>query len=110
MECWNYRKTGHMKRDCRAPEERHDVLLLSDDNPIDSWVLDFTTLFHTTTYHDIMENYVAGNYRKVYLIDGEPLDIVGMDQMHLKMLNRFVWKIRKVRYVSNLMCNLISIG
>uniref|UniRef100_A0A0D3A0J1 Retrovirus-related Pol polyprotein from transposon TNT 1-94-like beta-barrel domain-containing protein n=1 Tax=Brassica oleracea var. oleracea TaxID=109376 RepID=A0A0D3A0J1_BRAOL len=57
-----------------------------------------------------MENYVAGNYGKVYLADGLPLDIVGIGDIILKMLDGRVWKITKVRHVPKLMRNLISVG
>ena len=66
---------------------------MSVDNPIDSWVLDSGASFHITAHRDVLENYVAGNYGKVYLADGEPLDIVGMGDIRLKISNRSVWKI-----------------
>lgn len=126
FECWNCGKQGHLKRNCRAPpkkndenkadganavtEEITDALLLSVDSPIDSWVLDSGASFHTTAHKELMENYVAGNYGKVYLADGEPLDIVGIGDIKLKMENGSVWKISKVRHVPGLMRNLISVG
>ncbi|PON34519.1 hypothetical protein PanWU01x14_343800 [Parasponia andersonii] len=81
-----------------------------DDNPIDSWILDSGASFHTTAHRDVLENYVTGNYGKVYLADGELLDIVGMGDIRLKMSNGSVWKIQKVRHVPRLMRNLISVG
>uniref|UniRef100_A0A0D3CLF9 Uncharacterized protein n=1 Tax=Brassica oleracea var. oleracea TaxID=109376 RepID=A0A0D3CLF9_BRAOL len=57
-----------------------------------------------------MENYVAGNYGKVYLADGLPLDIVGIGDINLKMSDGRVWKITKVRHVPKLMRNMISVG
>ena len=64
MECWNCGKTSHIKKHYRAPntkeenkgdvnaviEEIHDMLLLSVDSPIDSWVLDSGASFHTTAH------------------------------------------------------------
>ena len=114
-----------MKKRCRSPKKKaenkddaanvvtkeiQDALLLVVDSLVDSQVLDFGASFHTTAHCDIMENYVAGNYGKVYLLDGEPLEIVGMGDIRLKLLNEFVQKIWKVRYVPMLMCNLISVG
>ena len=32
----------------------------------------------THTILDFLENYIVGNHEKVYLADGEPLDIIGM--------------------------------
>uniref|UniRef100_A0A0D3DKA6 GAG-pre-integrase domain-containing protein n=2 Tax=Brassica TaxID=3705 RepID=A0A0D3DKA6_BRAOL len=60
------------------------------DSSVDSWVLDSGASFHTTPHHNIMENYVAGNYGN--MSDGR------------------VWKITKVRHVPKLMRNLISVG
>ena len=37
-------------------EDLADVLLLTMDNSIDSWVLDFGASFYTTPHNDIMEN------------------------------------------------------
>ena len=34
--------------------------------------------FHTTPYQEIIQNYVAGDFGKVYLADGSALDAVGM--------------------------------
>ncbi|KAG6529732.1 hypothetical protein ZIOFF_011946 [Zingiber officinale] len=117
---------GHMKKVCTTPkknknknkgnvanavtEEVQDALLLSIDGPIDSWVLDSGASFHTTAQREILENFVVGNHGKVYLADGEPLDIVGIESIHLKMSNGVVWKIQKVRHVPKLMRNLISVG
>ena len=39
----------------------------------------------------------------------EPLDIIGMGDVNLKIPNRLVWKIQKVRHVLGLMRNLISV-
>ena len=125
MKCWNCGKTSHIKKHCRAlkkneenkrdvataiTEKIHNVLLLSIDNSIDCWVLDSGALFHTTTYSKFMENYAFGNYVKMYLVDDEPLDIVSVGDIRLKMSNNYLWKIHKVRHVLKLMCNLISVG
>ena len=56
-----------------------------------------------------MENYVFGNYGRVYLANGEPLDIAGIADIYLKMSNDLVWKIHKVRHVSKFMRNLILV-
>ena len=58
IECWNYGKRGHLKKDCRAPRKQgdgqqeknqeanvagdvlQDALILSLDSTTDSWVVD----------------------------------------------------------------------
>ena len=114
-----------MKKNCRALRKNEDknndvanavtskvrdALILSIDDSCDSWVLDSSASFHTTSQREAMENYVAGNHGKVYLANGEPLDIIGMGDVSLKIPNGLVWKIQKVRQVPGLMRNLISIG
>ena len=124
MECWNCGKTCHLKKKCRAPrknenknkdtanvvtDEVRDALILSINDSFDSWVIDLGASFHTTAHRDVLENYIVGSHRKVYLANSEPLDIIGMGDVSLKMPNRSVWKIQKVKRVPSLMRNLISI-
>ena len=92
---------GHLKKDCKAPrkntdkndaanvvtDEVRDALILSVDDLYDSWVLDSGASFHTTSQRDLLENYVAGNHGKVYLADGEPLDVIGIRDARLKIPN-----------------------
>ena len=59
----------------------------------DSWILDSGASFHTTSQRDLLENYATVNHRKVYLADGEPLDIIGIEDVKLKMPNGSVWKV-----------------
>ena len=56
----------------------HDALLLVVHSPLDDWVLDSGASFHTTPHQEIIQNYVVGNFGKVYLADGSALDVVGM--------------------------------
>jgi hypothetical protein len=87
-----------------------DALILSVDSPLDSWVLDSRASFHTTTIHDILENYVVGDFESVYLVDGSKLDIVGMSDVRIRVHCDSVWKLQKVRHIPELEKNLISVG
>jgi hypothetical protein len=91
-------------------EEVHDALLLSIDSPLDSWVLDSGTSFHTTAIREILENYISRDFGKVYLADGSALDIVGIGYVRIRVHNDSVWKLQKVRHVPELKKNLISVG
>ena len=62
-------------------------MILSIDDSCDSWVLDSGASFHIKAQRDFLQNYVVGNHGKVYLANGEPLDIIGMGDFSLKMPN-----------------------
>lgn len=72
-------------------------------------MLDSSASFHTIGQRDILENYVAGNHGKVYLADGEHLDVIGICDVNIKLANGSVWKFCKVCHVQNMMKSLISI-
>ncbi|RVW15490.1 Retrovirus-related Pol polyprotein from transposon TNT 1-94 [Vitis vinifera] len=60
-----------------------DALLLAVDSPLDDWVLDSGASFHTTPHREIIQNYVAGDFGKVYLADGSALDVVGLGDVRI---------------------------
>ena len=113
----------HFRRQCKIPkkknkddsanaviEEVYDTLLLTIDSPLDDWVLDSGVSFHTTQHREIIENYVAGDFGKVYLVDGTTLDVVVMGDVQILLPNGSVWLLEKVRHILDLRRNLISIG
>ena len=53
----------------------------------DDWVLDFGVSFHTTSHQEIMTNYVASDFGKVYLANGKSLNIVGLGDIRIKQPN-----------------------
>jgi hypothetical protein len=65
--------------------------------------LDSGASFHTTTIREILEYFVAGDFRKVYLADRSALDIVGMSDVRIRVHSDSVWKLQKEK-------NLISVG
>ena len=80
LELW---KTGQFRNQCKSPkkkneddstnvvtEEVQDALLLVVDSPLDDWILDSGASFHTTPHREIIQNYVTGDFGKVYLADG----------------------------------------
>ena len=66
--------------------------------------------FHTTPHREIIQNYVAGDFSKVYLADGSALDVIGMGDVQILLRNGFVWLLEKVRHIPELRRNLISVG
>ncbi|RVX14680.1 Retrovirus-related Pol polyprotein from transposon TNT 1-94 [Vitis vinifera] len=91
-------------------EEVQDALLLAVDSPLDDWVLDSGASFHTTPHREIIQNYVAGDFGKVYLADGSALDVVGLGDVRISLPNGSVWLLEKVRHIPDLRRNLISVG
>ncbi|RVW93884.1 Retrovirus-related Pol polyprotein from transposon TNT 1-94 [Vitis vinifera] len=117
------RGRGHFRRQCKSPkkkneddsayaitEEVYDALLLAIDSPLDDWVLDSGTSFHTTSHREIIQNYAAGDFGKVYLADGSALDVVGLEDVRILLPNGSIWLLEKVRHISDLGRNLISVG
>ncbi|RVW60263.1 Retrovirus-related Pol polyprotein from transposon TNT 1-94 [Vitis vinifera] len=94
----------------RGREEVQDALLLAVDSPLDDWVLDSGASFHTTPHREIIQNYVAGDFGKVYLADGSALDVVGLGDVRISLPNGSVWLLEKVRHIPDLRRNLISVG
>ena len=62
-----------------------------------------------TPHQEIIHNYVAGDFGKVYLADGTILDVVGMGDIRILVPNGFVWLLEKVRHIPHLKRNLISV-
>ncbi|KAL6323541.1 hypothetical protein AAG906_039119 [Vitis piasezkii] len=85
VQCWNY-------------------------SPLDDWVLDSGASFHTTPHREIIQNYVASDFGKVYLADGSTLDVVGLGDVQISLPNGSVWLLEKVRHIPDLRRNLIFVG
>ena len=72
--------------------------------------MDSGASFHTTPHQEIIQNYVAGNFGKVYLADGSALDVVGMGDVRILLPSGSVWLLENVRHIPELRRNLISVG
>ena len=57
-----------------------------------------------------MTNYVDNDFDKVYLDDGQSLDVMGIGDVIIKQPISYVWKLQKVKYIPQLKKNLISVG
>jgi len=49
--------------------------------------LDSGVSFHTTPHQEIIQNYVADDFGKMYLVDGTALDVVGMGDVQILLPN-----------------------
>ena len=72
--------------------------------------MDSGASFHTTPHREIIQNYVAGDFGKVYLANSSALDVVGMGNVQILLPNGFVWLLEKVRHIPELRRNLIFVG
>ena len=91
-------------------EKVQDALLLVVESSLDDWILDSGTSFHTTSHRETIQNYVIGDFGKVYLADGAALDVVGMRNVQILLPNRSIWLLEKVQHIPDLRRNLISVG
>lgn len=62
----------------------NDALVLSVDSSIESSILDSSVLFYSTSFNELMHNFVAEKFGNVYLVDDEPLDIMRKGDIHVK--------------------------
>ena len=72
--------------------------------------MDSGASFHTTPHREIIQNYVTGNFGKVYLADGSALDVVDIGNVRILFPNGSVWLLEKVRHIPELRRNLIFVG
>lgn len=100
-----------MKENCAAPKINKASatlqtwqLVLSADSPVGSWILDSVRLF-TLLVINLWKIMLLDIMRKVYLANGEPLDIVGIEDV-----KRGCVKNTKMKHVPKLMRNFISVG
>ena len=72
--------------------------------------MDSGASFHTTPHQEIIQNYVAGDFGKVYLADGSALDVVDMGNVRILLPNGSIWLLEKIQHIPELRRNLISVG
>ena len=89
--------------------DRSDTLILSLAGSNESWVIDSGTAFHTTSQHGIFQNYVKGEFGKMYVGDDEPCDINGKGDVMVSLSNGSTLKLRNVRLLLKLKRNLIYV-
>ena len=107
---------GHFANACKAPkkdeQEAHvldDALILAMNSDAESWVIDSGASFHATGNKEVLQNYVAGDFGKVYLGDDRPCSIVGRGDVQLAMKGS-KWCLKDVRHVPKLKKSLVSVG
>ena len=79
---------------CKAPKKDageqkayivQDALILAMDSDSDSWVIDSGASFHATANRKLLQNYVAGDFGKVYLGDNEPCSVVRRGDVQIQL-------------------------
>ncbi|CAM8883282.1 unnamed protein product [Rhodiola kirilowii] len=120
VKCWNCDRFGHYKSECKEPsrdmlgsattEDIVDALILSVKDPVEAWVLDSGASFHSCSSGGIMENYISGDFGKVYLGDVEPLEVAGKGDVRIKTPDGSILQLRGVRHIPGLKKNLLSVG
>ena len=95
VTCWNCGEKGHFRTNCTKPKKKQnqkfgddndfvnsaedirDALILSLNNPVESWILDSGASFHLSPSKELFQNFKSGNFGKVYLADNKALEIEG---------------------------------
>jgi len=90
--------------------DRSDALILFLTNLSESWVIDSSASFHATSRHDIFQNYMNGELKKLYLGDNEPCDIVRKGVVMFSLSNGSTLKLKNARHVLKMKINLSSVG
>ena len=72
--------------------------------------MDSGALFHTTPHREIIQNYAASDFGKMYLVDSSALNVVGLGDIRILLPNGSAWLLEKVRHIPNLRMNLIFVG
>ncbi|KAL6314832.1 hypothetical protein AAG906_029047 [Vitis piasezkii] len=62
-------------------------------------ILDSGALYHCTSYYEIMENYISGDFGKVDLADVETLKITRKNDVQVKLPNGTMWKLKNVIFI-----------
>lgn len=90
-------------------EEIYDALILNANSIWSprSWI---HVYFYSPQYKKFISNYSMQDHGKVHFIDGELLNIVGVDDVQIKIDNRTIRKLRNLRHILGLMKNMILIG
>lgn len=77
-------------------------MICSLDSHTEPWIVDYGASFHTTSRMDVLQNYVCGNFGKVYLGDDEGCNIVEKGDVQITQTNGTVMKLKDVKHMPNL--------
>ena len=87
-----------------------DALILSVNNPTESWILDSGASFHSSPSKELFQNFKSGNFGKLYLADNKGLEIEEKGDVCIKTTSGNQWTLEDVRYILGIKKNLISVG
>lgn len=87
-----------------------EVLVISEGDERNEWVLDSRCSFHMTPSHSWLHSYKELDEGKVLLGNNKQCDVVGIGEVKLKLANETVKILQEVRHVPDLKRYLISVG
>lgn len=96
-----------LKAKCDDVHDGNVLIAKSDDD--DDWVINFVRLYHICIDKSIFARVMAYEHERVILPNSEQVVIEATREVHLKMHNGIVRKLKGVRYIPKMMNNLISL-
>ncbi|KAL6581346.1 hypothetical protein OROMI_007269 [Orobanche minor] len=96
-----------LKKNSGAELEHAPVEIV--DSPLESWVFSTASCYHVTQQREILENYVSGDFGKVYMITGDSMDVVGKGDVRIRLANNVTWILRDVKHIPGHISNLVSV-
>ncbi|KAE8691239.1 hypothetical protein F3Y22_tig00110890pilonHSYRG00161 [Hibiscus syriacus] len=102
IHCYKCKEAGHMNEG--------DMLSISTTQLTDAWILDSGCSYHITPNREWFSTYRPVNSGSVYLGDDRCCNIVGIDDVRIKMHDGSVRTLSGIRHIPDLKKNLISLG
>ena len=125
--CWDCGESGHIKRDCPNPkknrqqrnddgeadfaiEQEGELLAVSAENKVESWVLDSGVSFHASPDRKLFHKFISDRRGTAYLANGKPVAIMGKGDVKIQTPSGGRWELTDVMFILTLKKKLISRG
>ena len=103
-------KFGDDNDSVNLAEDIGDGLILSVNNPVESWILDFGASFNSSPSKELFQKFNSGNFGKIYFAENKVLEIEGKGDVFIKTTSGNQWTLEDVIYIPRIKKNLISVG